>query len=85
MFMPTPGPMPGAMQPGAMSLQQKATSLIGRPVGISMRNGTGNSGILCSVQGGEIYVLQYLYQSQFATFHYPINQVADIIPFPACR
>jgi len=68
-----------------MSVQQKASLLIGRPVGLSMRNGTGVSGILCAVQGGELYVLQYMYQTQFATFHYPLNQIADILPFPPCR
>lgn len=80
MFMPGPG-----AAPGAMSLQQKANLLIGRPVGLSMRNGTGVSGILCGVQGGDLYLLQYLYHTQFATYHYPLNQVADILPFPNCR
>jgi len=80
MFTPSPGAVPGAM-----SVQQKASLLIGRPVGLSMRNGTGVSGILCAVQGGELYVLQYMYQTQFATFHYPLNQIADILPFPPCR
>ncbi|WP_127530931.1 hypothetical protein [Paenibacillus kobensis] len=80
MFMPSPGAMPGAM-----SIQQKASMLTGRPVGLSMRDGSGVSGILCGIQGGDVYMIQYLYQSQFATFHFALNQVADILPFPACR
>ncbi|EFM10342.1 conserved hypothetical protein [Paenibacillus curdlanolyticus YK9] len=80
MFMPSPGAMPPTV-----SLQQKASMLIGRPVGLSMRNGTGVTGVLCAVQNGELFLLQYLYQSQFATFHYPFSQVADIMPFPPCR
>ncbi|WP_258171120.1 hypothetical protein [Paenibacillus sp. R14(2021)] len=68
-----------------MQLQQKAMYLIGRPVGISLKNGHGVSGTLCSVQNGEVYVVQYLYASQFATFHYPFNQINDILPYPACQ
>ncbi|QHT63782.1 hypothetical protein GXP70_07110 [Paenibacillus lycopersici] len=67
-----------------MQLQQKALYLVGRNVGISLRNGQGVSGKLCSVQGGEVYVLQYMYASQFATFHYPLNQINDIYPYPDC-
>jgi hypothetical protein len=29
--------------------------------------------------------MQYLYQSQFATFHYDLASVADINPFPRCQ
>jgi hypothetical protein len=67
-----------------MPIQQKAYALIGRPVGISLMNGTGVSGILCSVQGGSIYVIEYLYHTQFATKHYTFNQVRDILPYPQC-
>ncbi|WP_407669844.1 hypothetical protein [Paenibacillus albus] len=70
--------------PSQMPLQQKALYLMGRPVGISLRNGTGVSGILCRVEGGEVYVMQYMYASQFATFHYPLNQINDILAYPAC-
>ncbi|TVY09021.1 hypothetical protein FPZ49_15650 [Paenibacillus cremeus] len=58
--------------------------LRGTPVGISLKNGQGVSGILCSVHSGQVYVMQYLYQSQFATFHYSFNDIRDIIPFPPC-
>ncbi|MBP3966450.1 hypothetical protein [Paenibacillus lignilyticus] len=67
-----------------MSVQQKAMYLTGRPVGISLRNGQGVSGVICGVQGGEVYVMQYLYATQFATFHYPFNQIHDILPYPEC-
>jgi hypothetical protein len=80
MFMPNPGQMQGGMQ-----LQQKAMYLVGSPVGISLRNGQGVSGKLCAVQNGEVYVLQYMYASQFATFHYPFDQINDIYPYPACQ
>lgn len=59
--------------------------LINQPVGVSLRNGQGVSGILCSVSNREIYLLQYLYHSQFATKHYPLNQIQDIYPFPKCH
>lgn len=70
---------------GGGSIHQKARSLIGRPAGISLRNGTGVAGVICQVHGGEVYVMQYLYQKQFATFHYPFNQIQDINPYPNCQ
>ncbi|THF79603.1 hypothetical protein E6C55_12270 [Cohnella fermenti] len=67
-----------------VTVQQKATYFMGRPVGISFRNGTGASGILCNVQNGQLSLLQYLYHSQFATFHYPLTDIADVLPYPTC-
>jgi hypothetical protein len=78
----SPGPGQAA---SAAQLQQKASGLIGTPVGISLKNGQGVSGVLCSIQQGQLYVMQYLYQTQFATFHYPLQDVADINPYPACQ
>lgn len=72
------------LMPGQMSIQQKAMMLIGRPVGISLRNGQGISGVICSVQGGEVYIMQYMYATQFATFHYSFNDINDILPYPGC-
>ncbi|GMK48151.1 hypothetical protein PghCCS26_52810 [Paenibacillus glycanilyticus] len=69
---------------GQMSIQQKAMMLIGRPVGISLRNGQGVSGVICNVQGGQVYIMQYMYATQFATFHYSFNDINDILPYPAC-
>lgn len=62
----------------------KVPYLLGKPVGISLTNGQGVSGVLCSVHGGEVYVMEYLYHTQFATKHYPVNQIQDIHPFPGC-
>jgi hypothetical protein len=67
-----------------MPWQLRIPYLINKPVGVSLANGQGVSGILCSVSNGEIYLLEYLYQSQFATKHYPFDQIQDIQPFPAC-
>ncbi|CAM3256064.1 hypothetical protein PALU110988_11770 [Paenibacillus lupini] len=72
------------LMPGQMSIQQKAMMMIGRPVGISLRNGQGVSGVICSVQGGEVYIMQYMYATQFATFHYSFNDINDILPYPGC-
>lgn len=79
MYNPFSASTPGG---GGNLIQNKAQALIGRPAGIALRDGTGVSGVICSVHGGEVYVLQYLYQTQFATFHYPFNQIRDIHPFP---
>ena len=59
--------------------------LVNQPVGVSLTNGQGVSGILCSVTNREIYLLVYLYHSQFATKHYPLNQIQDIYKFPKCQ
>lgn len=67
-----------------MSLQQKAYAWIGSPVGVSLMDGTGASGILCSIQGGSIYLIEYLYHTQFATKHYAFSLIRDILPFPQC-
>ena len=65
-------------------LQQKARSLLGQPVGLSLRSGQGVAGVLCQVQVNEVFILQYLYQAQFATFHYAFTDIQDIHAFPRC-
>jgi len=67
-----------------MPWQQKLQFLINQPVGVSLINGQGVSGILCNIDNGEIYLLEYLYQAQFATKHYSFSQIQDINPFPPC-
>jgi hypothetical protein len=62
----------------------KALGLVGQPVGVSLANGQGVTGVLCSVTGGTVVLQEYLYQSQFATKQYPFNSVQDINPFPGC-
>ncbi len=59
--------------------------LINQPVGVSLTNGQGVSGVLCSVEHGTVYLLEYLYQTQYATKQYPFNQIQNITPFPGCQ
>ncbi|WP_075617611.1 hypothetical protein [Paenisporosarcina indica] len=68
-----------------MHWQQKVWNLIGQPVGISLTNGQGTSGVLCNVYGGKIYIIEYLYQSQFALKHFDYGMIQDINPFPTCQ
>jgi|GEM_PF-671471 len=68
-----------------LSWQKKLKSLINKPVGVSLRNGQGVSGVLCNVSNRGIYLLEYLYQTQFATKHYRFDQIQDINLFPKCR
>ncbi|MFC0215509.1 hypothetical protein ACFFK0_24245 [Paenibacillus chartarius] len=72
----------GGKPPG---LAVKAKRLMGQPAGISLINGQGVSGVICNVDRGQVEVLQYLYGFQFATFHYALDEIADILPFPNCR
>lgn len=67
-----------------MPWQTKLQFMINQPVGVSLTNGQGASSILCNVENGEIYLLEYLYHSQFATKHYPFDEIQDINPFPSC-
>ncbi len=67
-----------------MPWQMKLQYLINKPVGVSLVNGQGVSGVLCDVSEEEIYLVEYLYQTQFATKHYPFHQIQDINPFPIC-
>lgn len=67
-----------------MPWQMRLPFLLQRPVGVSLTNGQGVSGVLCSVDNMHIYLMEYLYQSQFALKHYPIYQIRDILPFPSC-
>ncbi len=59
--------------------------LINQPVGVSLADGTGVSGILCSITHKEIYLMEYLYHTQFALRHYPLSQIQDVLPFPSCN
>ncbi|OXM83561.1 hypothetical protein [Paenibacillus rigui] len=66
-----------------MPWSYKVPYLLGKPVGISLKNGQGVSGVLCSVYDGQVYVMEYLYHTQFATKHYPVNAIQDMNPFPS--
>lgn len=68
-----------------MPWQYKIRQLIGRPVGISFSNGQGTSGILCDASEGNLFVLEYLYQSQFALKKYDYRTIQDILEFPPCQ
>ncbi len=68
-----------------MSWQEKLQFLMNQPVGVSLINGQGVSGILCDVSNEEIYLLEYLYHTQFAMKHYTFNMIQDIHPFPPCQ
>lgn len=67
-----------------MPWQHKIGTLFDQPVGISFINGTGTSGVLCGAHSGSVYVMEYLYQSQFAIKHYNYSMIQDINPFPSC-
>ncbi|KAB2331279.1 hypothetical protein [Bacillus mesophilum] len=68
-----------------MPWQQKISYLIGQPVGISMANGQGASGVLCGTSNGKLLVIEYLYQAQFALKQYDFQMIQDINGFPACQ
>ncbi len=68
-----------------MPWQDNLNHLIGKPVGVSFRDGMGTSGILCGVKNNTLYIVEYLYQKQFATKQYSFNMVRDVHPFPPCR
>ena len=67
-----------------MPWQMTMQYLINQPVGVSLADGTGVSGILCNVTHREIYLPEYLYHTQFALKRYPLNLIQDVLPFPSC-
>lgn len=68
-----------------MRWEQKIRNLMGKPIGISFKNGQGTSGILCKADGTKLYVMEYLYQSQFALKQYDYSMINDINGFPPCK
>ncbi|WP_054875959.1 hypothetical protein [Oxobacter pfennigii] len=67
-----------------MPWQNRWQYLLNQPVGVSLANGQGVSGIFCGIANREIYLLQYLYHTQFATMHYSFDEIQDIRPYPVC-
>ncbi len=67
-----------------MSWYSKATGLVGQPVGVSLTNGQGVSGVLCSLSDNKVVLQEYMYQSQFAAKQYPFYMIQDINGFPGC-
>lgn len=68
-----------------MPWQQKVRYLIGQPIGISLANGQGTSGVLCGTSGEKLLVIEYLYQTQFALKQYDFYMIQDINGFPPCQ
>lgn len=58
---------------------------VNQPVGISLMNGQGVSGVLCSYDNNTVFLMQYLYHTQFATMQYQFAQIQNIMPFPSCN
>lgn len=67
-----------------MPWQDNLPYLMNQPVGVSLRNGQGVSGVLCDVSHNTVYLMEYMYQTQYATKHYPFNQIQNITPYPSC-
>lgn len=68
-----------------MEWHHKINYLIGQPIGISLANGQGTSGILCGISDGKLLVIEYLYQAQFALKQYDFYLIQDIHGFPPCQ
>ncbi|MFC0418578.1 hypothetical protein ACFFHH_24615 [Cytobacillus solani] len=68
-----------------MPCQNKIRYLLGQPIGISLSNGQGTSGVLCGTSQGKLLVIEYLYQSQFALKQYDFHMIQDINGFPPCQ
>ncbi len=59
--------------------------LVGGPVGVSFVDGTGTSGVLCGIEGNELYLQEYMYQDFFALKHYNLRTINAVNPFPPCQ
>ncbi len=67
-----------------MPWQRQIYRLIGKPVGLSLRNGKGVSGVLCDVRNGVVYLQEYMYQDQFALKKYRFESIDNVYSFPNC-
>jgi len=63
-----------------MPWQQSLPFLLQHPVGVSLVNGQGVSGVLCGFDNQQIYLMEYLYQSQFATKHCSYDTIRNSRP-----
>jgi hypothetical protein len=68
-----------------MPWQYMLPYLINQNVGVSLANGQGVAGKLCSYDGTSIYLLEYLYQTQFALKHYLYSEIQNVTPYPSCN
>lgn len=68
-----------------MPWRQKIAYLVGQPVGVSLVNGQGTSGILCGVSNGKLLLYEYLYHTQFALKQYDFFMIQDVNEFPPCH
>ncbi|PEJ50782.1 MULTISPECIES: hypothetical protein [unclassified Bacillus (in: firmicutes)] len=68
-----------------MPWNQKIRYLIGQPVGVSLTNGQGTSGVLCGVSDSKVLIIEYMYQAQFALKQYDFYMIQDINGFPPCQ
>lgn len=49
--------------------------LIGQPVGVSLKNGEGGSGVLCSLNNNTVVLQEYMYRNQYAAEQYPFHMI----------
>lgn len=67
-----------------MPEQLNITDSIGQPIGITFLNGQGTSGVLCDAKDNTLFVIEYLYQTQFAMKQYPYSSIQNVYSFPNC-
>jgi len=60
-------------------------NLMGKPIGVSFKNGQGTSGVLCGMTESKMLIVEYLYHEQFALKQYDISLIENIHQFPPCH
>lgn len=63
---------------------EKIKYLIGKPIGVYLKNGLSVSGVLCDANEHEISIMEYLYQEKFVQRHYDFHMIQGIYMFPSC-
>ncbi len=64
--------------------QNYMQTFVGGPVGVSFRDGTGTSGVLCAIRDNTLYLQEYMYQDVFPVKQYQMGTIANVYPFPGC-
>ncbi len=66
-------------------MQWMLPMLINEHVGIALVNGESTTGKLCRFDSRGIYLMEYLYQTEYRVRRYLYGQIQNMTPYPSCH
>lgn len=67
-----------------MPTREQALQWIGKPVGVTFKDGTGVSGVLCIISGNTFTIREFQINNFFPLKTYQISRVKSAFRFPPC-